>query len=582
MSEQDEGSLSEVEESGSMSEDSENEGAGSSKAQTYTKDFDLHTVKLPTKERIINECEPPTSKVLTASEFWTNPEQTIPNIDVIKNHLKQEGRLEKSLFISLVDKVYETFCEEDNVLNLDAPITICGDVHGQYYDLLKLFEVGGDPASTTYLFLGDYVDRGNFSVECVILLFSLKLKYPSTFFMLRGNHECRHLTDYFTFKEECEYKYDIDVYETIMDAFDALPLCALVNRQFFCVHGGLSPEIKTISDVMKIDRFCEPPQSGPICDLLWADPMEHFDHDADEEFEHNSVRGCSYNFSYRAACAFLDRNRLLSIIRAHEAQDAGYRMYRKNDRTGFPSVITLFSAPNYVDAYNNKGAVMRYENNVINIRQFNNSPHPYHLPGFMNVFTWSMPFVAEKVGELLLTFLNLVDDAAADAEEEKEKKREALKSKVMTVTRMLKMFKDIREEREQVMKIGAISPKGTELPASLQRARSEKKISTSDLEKSLQSFAGAKSIDLSNEARPPGLAKALDESHKAKDSIEAVRRQSSKEFILSRKKSRDFGHFVIKSQGENTEGGASSSSSSSSTASSSSSTDSVPHIKADA
>merc|ERR1711911_433504 len=115
-----------------------------------------------------------------------------------------------------------------------------------------------------------------------------------------------------------------------------------------------------------------------------------------EHFTHNSVRGCSYFYSYAACCEFLQHNNLLSIIRAHEAQDAGYRMYRKSQTTGFPSLITIFSAPNYLDVYNNKATVLKYENNVMNIRQFNCSPHPYWLPNFMDVFTWSLPFVGEK------------------------------------------------------------------------------------------------------------------------------------------------------------------------------------------
>jgi serine/threonine-protein phosphatase 2B catalytic subunit len=150
-----------------------------------------------------------------------------------------------------------------------------------------------------------------------------------------------------------------------------------------------------------------------MCDILWADPLEEFGQEKTNDFFiHNHVRGCSYFFSYPAACAFLEKNNLLSIIRAHEAQDAGYRMYRKTRTTGFPSVMTIFSAPNYLDVYNNKAAVLKYENNVMNIRQFSKSargsasllrltvadctPHPYWLPNFMDVFTWSLPFVGEK------------------------------------------------------------------------------------------------------------------------------------------------------------------------------------------
>ena len=151
-----------------------------------------------------------------------------------------------------------------------------------------------------------------------------------------------------------------------------------------------------------------------MCDILWADPVEDFGQEKmSDSFVHNHVRGCSFFFTYvllpivihfasylvrrfNAASQFLERNNLLSIIRAHEAQDSGYRMYRKTKTTGFPSVMTIFSAPNYLDVYNNKAAVLKYESNVMNIRQFNASPHPYWLPNFMDVFTWSLPFVGEK------------------------------------------------------------------------------------------------------------------------------------------------------------------------------------------
>lgn len=114
-----------------------------------------------------------------------------------------------------------------------------------------------------------------------------------------------------------------------------------------------------------------------MCDILWADPLEEFGQEKTNDFFiHNHVRGCSYFFSYPAACAFLEKNNLLSIIRAHEAQDAGYRMYRKTRTTGFPSVMTIFSAPNYLDVYNNKAAVLKYENNVMNIRQFSRLKGP--------------------------------------------------------------------------------------------------------------------------------------------------------------------------------------------------------------
>ena len=135
-----------------------------------------------------------------------------------------------------------------------------------------------------------------------------------------------------------------------------------------------------------------------MCDLLWADPIEEYDDDnLDQEYVTNVVRGCSFAFTYKSCLQILDRTKLLSVIRAHEAQNAGYRMYKRTKTMGFLSLLTMFSAPNYLDSYNNKAAVLKYENNVMNIRQFNASPHPYWLPHFMDVFTWSLPFVGEKL-----------------------------------------------------------------------------------------------------------------------------------------------------------------------------------------
>jgi serine/threonine-protein phosphatase 2B catalytic subunit len=253
-----------------------------------------------------------------------------------------------------------------------------------------------------------------------------------------------------------------------------------------------------------------------MCDILWADPLEEFGQEKTSDyFVHNHVRGCSYFFSYPAACAFLERNSLLSVIRAHEAQDAGYRMYRKTRTTGFPSVMTIFSAPNYLDVYNNKAAVLKYENNVMNIRQFNCTPHPYWLPNFMDVFTWSLPFVGEKITDMLIAILNTCSKEELEEEtpsslssapvsppltsntepDSSEFKRRAIKNKILAIGRLSRVFQVLREESERVTELKTAA--GGRLPAGTLMLGAE------GIKQAIHNFEDARKVDMQNERLPP-------------------------------------------------------------------------------
>ena len=273
-----------------------------------------------------------------------------------------------------------------------------------------------------------------------------------------------------------------------------------------------------------------------MCDILWADPLEEFGQEKTSEFfVHNHVRGCSYFFSYPAACAFLEKNNLLSVIRAHEAQDAGYRMYRKTRTTGFPSVMTIFSAPNYLDVYNNKAAVLKYENNVMNIRQFNCTPHPYWLPNFMDVFTWSLPFVGEKITDMLMAILNtcskeeLREDitpstvsapASPPLERDPETtdaKRRAIKNKILAIGRLSRVFQVLREESERVTELKTAS--GGKLPAGTLMLGAE------GIKQAIHNFEDARKVDLQNERLPPSPDEVSRKS--MEDRKQALERASS-------------------------------------------------------
>lgn len=382
-----------------------------------------------------------------------------------------------------------------------------------------------------------------FSIEVVALLFAWKIRQPKRVRMLRGNHECRQMTSFFNFREECEYKYDISVYNTLMNAFDTLPLAATINGKFLAVHGGLSPELSTTKAINGIDRFQEPPREGLLCDLLWSDPLEPKEGEAQKHRKHsplyvyNEVRGCSYFYSFEGASKFLQKNSLLSIIRAHEAQLEGYKMHKANPATNFPCVITIFSAPNYCDVYNNKGAILKFDNSTLNILQFNCSPHPYHLPNFMDIFSWSMPFVIEKVTEMLYYILqpsagrpqeeeelpdlpplvqtvfrsslsedqNKAVDLASrlahhvEAGEHKVEReaemRDRMRKKVRTIARMARMFKTLRQENETVIRLKGVCP-GHRLQPGLLLAGKER------LQSELELFGHAQVVDASNEKRP--------------------------------------------------------------------------------
>lgn len=189
------------------------------------------------------------------------------NIDwrILLDHLRKDGLLHRRDVVKLIDNCLAVLRGEPNLVYVSDPVTIVGDIHGQFYDLVKLLTVGGDPETNKYVFLGDYVDRGNFGLEVLLLLMALKISLPKSVFLLRGNHESRQMTISFNFRQEVLAKYDQEIFDRLMDVFDAMPVSAVINQKFIAFHGGISPEIRTLEDINKFDRFKEPPKTG----VLW-------------------------------------------------------------------------------------------------------------------------------------------------------------------------------------------------------------------------------------------------------------------------------------------------------------------------
>ncbi len=275
------------------------------------------------------------------------------DIDKCISDLKQEKILPEKVLRKICEKLKDILIEESNVQPISAPVTICGDIHGQFYDLLELFRIGGEVPSTNYVFIGDFVDRGYNSVETFELLMCLKIKYPSHVTLLRGNHESRQITVIYGFLDEIVRKYgNSNPWNYCMEVFDLLPIGGVIEGEVLCVHGGLSPEIRTIDQIRTIQRNIEIPNEGSFCDLMWSDP------DNIETWV-ISNRGAGWLFGSKVTKEFNHINGLQLIARAHQLVEEGF-MYWFTDNI----LVTVWSAPNYCYRNGNIAAILQLDENL--------------------------------------------------------------------------------------------------------------------------------------------------------------------------------------------------------------------------
>lgn len=253
----------------------------------------------------------------------------------------------------LCQRVRPILLQQPMLLELEAPLKICGDVHGQYTDLLRLLEYGGFPPETNYLFLGDYVDRGKQSLETICLLLAYKIQYPENFFILRGNHESAGINRIYGFYDECKRRYSIKLWKTFSDVFNCLPVSALVDEKILCMHGGLSPELQSLQQIAELQRPCDVPNLGLMCDLLWSDPDPKTTGWAEND------RGVSFVFGADIVASFLETQDLDLIVRAHQVVEDGYEFFAGR------RLVTLFSAPNYCGEFDNAGGMISVDENLM-------------------------------------------------------------------------------------------------------------------------------------------------------------------------------------------------------------------------
>ncbi|KAF8461399.1 serine/threonine-protein phosphatase 4 catalytic subunit [Kalaharituber pfeilii] len=274
------------------------------------------------------------------------------DLDACIECLYRKELLAESVIEAICAKTKELLMKESNVVHIRSPVTVVGDIHGQFWDMLEIFKIGGPCPDTNYLFLGDYVDRGLFSVETISLLVCYKLRWPNRVHLIRGNHESRGVTQSYGFYTECHRKYgNANVWHYFTDMFDFLTLSVVINNDIFCVHGGLSPSIHSIDQIKVIDRFREIPHEGPMADLVWSDP------DPDRDEFYLSPRGAGYTFGAAVVSKFLAVNNMSHILRAHQLCQEGYQQLY-NDR-----LSTVWSAPNYCYRCGNMASVLEVGEN---------------------------------------------------------------------------------------------------------------------------------------------------------------------------------------------------------------------------
>lgn len=253
----------------------------------------------------------------------------------------------------ILRRVREELLREGPLVRLAAPVHVCGDIHGQLHDLLSLFNLAKPPPTDSFLFLGDYVDRGKYGIESVALLMGLKVLHPDKMYLLRGNHETAQVNKQYGFFDECKKKFSVKLYKKFSDVFMCLPLAGLISDAILCMHGGISQELTSLNSIERLKLPAEVPDAGLACDLLWADP------DASVDGWATSDRGVSFLFGKAPLQKLLDALDIDLVVRAHQVMEKGYSFFDPERR-----LVTVFSATNYCGQFANCGGMLNISENL--------------------------------------------------------------------------------------------------------------------------------------------------------------------------------------------------------------------------
>ena len=318
---------------------------------------------------------------------------TLPFVEAMVEAFRAQRSIHRRFAFEVVLAAKALLAAAPPVVDIPIPagthFTVCGDVHGQFYDLLRIWERNGPPSpANPYLFNGDFVDRGSFSVEVILTLFAYKALYPDALFLARGNHESAGMNKVYGFDGEVRAKFSPLLADLFRETFCALPLAHVLGGRVLVVHGGLfSRDGVTLADLRGVDRFREPPEEGLMCELLWSDP-------APEPGRAPSKRGVGVAFGPDVTRAFLEDNNLGLLVRSHEVKDGGFEVEHGG------RCVTVFSAPNYCDAMGNLGAWIRFEgadepggDPTPHFTTFEAAPHPPVRP-----MAFASPFMGGMFG----------------------------------------------------------------------------------------------------------------------------------------------------------------------------------------